>query len=433
MVLAFLLIAVSLSFASGDGEKGTAKGVVQITVWDQFESEGTTAAGPAMEKLLVQFQKENPDVKVKRTLVPQSNIRDQLRIAVAGGTQPNLVYTWPAAAVLASYAKDAHLLVLDQAAEKFGWLQNLPDLETKRNSYKGHLYAYPFEQDYMLVYYNKDLFAKLGISVPQTYEEFLSNNEVIKKAGFTPIAFGNRGKWPATNTLSYLLALVAGKQRQEEVLFKDTPWTNDAYVEAATIFMDWVNKDFFPKGFNGIEFGEANSLFTMGKAAMNITGTWIIKDMFRATGFQMGTFMLPQIKASLPKATMMGEGSQWEVSAKGTAAEQEAAVRLLNFLMADANIGTWVKDGYVIPLRKGGLNWDPFTVPDGVKETFRMGDAMQSVNGYDLHTTVPESVTETLYNNLQLMLDKRLTPPQFLQEMQKSWEKAKAAGEVWIP
>ncbi len=58
---------------------------------------------------------------------------------------------------------------------------------------------------------------------------------------------------------------------------------------------------------------------------------------------------------------------------------------------------------------------------------------MQSVNGYDLHTTVPESVSETLYNELQLMLVKKITPEQFLQAMQDAWVKAKRNGEVWVP
>ncbi len=442
LILSILALLPATGFATGKAEApsgaaaaATAKtAAVAVTVWDQFGYEGTTAGGPAMDKLVAAFEQQNPGIDIQRTVVPQTNIRDQLRIAVAGGQEPNMVYTWPAAAVLASYAKNNSLLALDDAARQNGWLSRLPELEVKRNSYKGHLYAYPFEQDYMLVYYNKDLFQKLGIQVPRTYQEFQQSCEKIKQAGLVPIAFGNRGKWPATNTLSYLLALVAGKQRQEEVLFGDTPWTNDAYMEAARTFLDWADKGYFPRGFNGIEYGEANSLFTMGQAAMDITGTWVLQDMVAgATDFELGTFMLPAIKPDLPKATMMGEGSQWEITARGSPQTHQAAIQFLAFLASDQNTKVWVEEGYVVPIRKGGLDWDQYNVPEVIKSTFREGDAMQDVNGYDLHTTVPESVTETLYNNLQLMLDKNLSPAQFLQAMQASWDKAKAAGEVWVP
>ncbi len=440
LILFLLLLLPAIGFARGKAETGaeTATAMkaarVAVTVWDQFGYEGTTAAGPAMDKLVAAFEQQNPGIDIQRTVVPQAQIRDQLRIAVAGGQEPNMFYTWPAAAVLASYARGGSLRALDDAARQYGWTEELPELEVKRVSYRGHMYAYPFEQDYMLVYYNKDLFQRLGIQVPRTYQEFQQNCETIKQAGLVPIAFGNRGKWPATNTLSYLLALVAGKQRQEEVLFGDTPWTNEAYVEAAQTFLDWADRGYFPRGFNGIDYGEANSLFTMGQAAMTVTGTWVLQDMVAgATDFELGTFMLPAIKPDLPKATMMGEGSQWSISARGSAQVHQAAVQFLAFLASDDNIKVWVEEGYVVPIRKGGLNWDQFDVPEVVKSTFIEGDALQEVNGYDLHTTVPESVTETLYNNLQLMLDKNISPMQFLQAMQASWEKAKAAGEVWVP
>jgi len=438
MVICFVLLTFVLcfpAFAGGPKKEVTPEAeVITIKIWDQFGYEGATAAGPAMDKLVKMYEQMNPNVKIERTFIPQGNIRDQLRIAVSGGTEPDMFYTWPAAAVLASYARNGALLNLDPYAKKYGWFHELPELEIKRCSYKGHLYAYPSEQDYMLVYYNKDMFKELGIREPQTFDEFIDNCEKIKRAGYIPIAFGNRGKWPATNTLSYLLALVAGRKLEEKVFFGDTPWTNDRFLEAAELFVKVVDAGYFPDGFNGIDYGEANSLFTMGKAAMNITGTWIIHDMVEgATGFELGMFMLPQIKPDVPRATMMGEGSQWSISARADKRVQEEAAKFLDFLTSEENIKIWVEEGYLVPIRKGGLNWDQFDVPQVIKKTFITGDSMQLVNGYDLHTTVPESVTEVLYNNLQLMLDKAITPYQFLSEMQKSWEKAKAAGEVWIP
>jgi raffinose/stachyose/melibiose transport system substrate-binding protein len=435
LVLCALVLTASLALiASGSREEVVSpEKMITITVWDQFGYEGTTAAGPAMDKLVGMYEGMHPNVRIDRTVVPQGNIRDQLRIAMGSGTEPNMFYTWPAAAVLTSYARQGKLLDLTEAANKYGWFHKLPELEIKRCSHNGKLYAFPCEQDYLFAYYNKDMFRELRLSEPDTYQEFLGLCEKIKNAGYTPITFGNRAKWPATNTLSYLLALVAGKERQEEVLFGDTPWANNDYVQACNVFMDWANKGYFPRGFNGIDYGEANSLFTMGRAAMNITGSWIVSDMVEGATFDLGIFYLPPINPDLSKATMMGEGSQWSISASTPPEAQDVAVDFLAFLMSDENIRIWVEEGYLVPIRKGGLNWDQFDAPEVVEGMFEEGDSMQTVNGYDLHTTVPESVTETLYNQLQLMLDKKVTPRGFLQAMQEDWEKAKRNGEVWIP
>lgn len=406
---------------------------VTIKLWDQFGYEGSTAAGPAMDKLVDAYLKANPNVKIERTYVSQSKIRDQVRLAFSAGNAPDAIYTWPAAAVLSGYARNGNLYDLSADAKALGWFDKLPDLEIKRCSYDGKLYAYPSEQDLMVVYYNHDLFDKLGLSEPSTYDEFLNICETLKTNGYVPIAFGNRDKWPATNTLSYLLALVAGKAKQEEVFFKDTAWNNDSYLEACNIFMDWANKKYFPEGFNGIDYGEANTLFSMGKAGMNITGTWVIQDMAAIDGFKIDVFLLPQIKKDIPRATMTGEGSQWEVNAGSDTKVLQEVVKFLNYLYSDENMKTWIEEGYLVPIRKGGINLADYNVPDIVKKAYTVGNSMESDNGYDLHTTVPESVVETLYNSLQSMLSGSIAPEDFLKDMDTVWAKAKAAKEVWIP
>ena len=80
-------------------------------------------------------------------------------------------------------------------SQLYGWFHKLPELEIKRCSYKGKLYAFPNEQDYIYVYYNKEIFKELRLKEPKTYEEFLRICDRTKQAGYIPIAFGNRAKW----------------------------------------------------------------------------------------------------------------------------------------------------------------------------------------------------------------------------------------------
>lgn len=433
-----ILFILMVLFLSAGGTKPKeevtpeAEKVITITVWDQFGYEGATAAGPAMDKLEAIYEERHPNINIERTFISDMKIRDQLRIAVAGGTEPDMFYTWPAAAVLASYAKDGKLVDLTEAANKYGWFDKLPELEIKRCSYKGKLYAFPTEQDYMLVYYNKDLFKDLGLSVPTTYNKFLNLCEDIKRKDYIPIAFGNSGKWPATNTLSLIMANTAGIKLEEEVLHGDTPWLNEGFLKSCEVFIDWADRGFFPKGFNGISYEEANSLFTMGEAVMNITGAWMIED-FLKVDFELGFFMLPSINPDLPQATMMGEGSQWSIASRASKEVQEEAIKFLDFLMSSENYELWVEEGSVIPIVKGSLNWEEYDVPQFIKNLMRAGDKMANVNGYDLHTTTPESFTEVLYNNLQLMLDKKVTPEQCLKTFTQAWETSKEAGEIWVP
>ena len=72
------------------------------------------------------------------------------------------------------------------------------------------------------------------------------------------------------------------------------------------------------------------------------------------------------------------------------------------------------------------------TLP-AVKEFYAEGLKTPDTNFYDLHTTLPESVTQVLYPELQRLVGGDATPDQFLDAMQQSWSKAVANGERWQP
>ncbi len=402
-----------------------------VTEWDQFATAGPTAAGPAMDELIATCEQENPDIKILRTVVPSIGIRETFRLAASANKIPDLVYTWPAASVLAGYAKNNVITPLDAYKEQYGWEIN--DFYAGRNSYEGKLYGLPLEQDLMGVYYNKDLFAELGLSVPTNYDEFLAAADAIKEAGYIPIAFGNRDRWPATNTLSLLLGLTSGREKEEEVFFGEEKWTRPEFVKAAETFVDWADRGYFPNGFNGIGYDEANALFNLGQAAMTMTGTWVIQDIARDATFDVSVFMLPPIDQGVAPGTMWGEGSQWHISASASKEAQDAAATFLNCIMAPDKRQTWVEKGFLLPIGTTAEELAGWEAPQLVKDFYSAGLKTSDTNFYDLHTTVPESVTQTLYAELQSLLNKENTPEQFLEKIQAAWDTAVANGERWVP
>jgi raffinose/stachyose/melibiose transport system substrate-binding protein len=402
-----------------------------VIQWDQFANSGATAAGPAMDELLATCQAKQPGVQILRTIVPSIGIRDTYRLAAAAGKTPDLAYTWPAASVLAGYARTGKLAQLDKYRDKFGWKIN--DFETGRNSYKGHLYGVPMEQDLMGIYYNKDLFKANGVEVPKTYAEFQAAVEKFKAAGIVPIAFGNRDRWPATNTMSIILGATVGRAAEEKVLFGDEKWTNDGFMQAAQTFADWGKNGYFEPGFNGVGWDEGNALFTSGKAAMTATGTWGVQDIGRNAKFDLGVFLLPPIGKDVPPGTMWGEGSQWQVSATASPETQDAAAAYIDCLTSKDSQKTWVEKGFLFPIGTDPADiqgWDTLPI---VKEFYKVGLAEGNQNFYDLHTTVPESVTQVLYPELQKLVGGDSSPKDFLTAMQAAWEKAIANGERWTP
>lgn len=406
---------------------------VAVTQWDQFAQTGLTAAGPAMDELITTCKPALNGASILRTIAPSIGIRDSYRLAVSAGKTPDLAYTWPAASVLAGYARGGALANLDSYYEKYGW-EHIDGFYRGRNSYNGSLYAVPMEQDLMGVYFNKDLFAKNGMEVPTTYADFQATAEKFKQMGVIPVAFGNRDRWPATNTMSLIMGLTVGRDGEEQVFFGDTPWTNDGFKQAADTFRSWADNGYFPRGFNGISYDEANALFLGGKAAMTITGTWVMNDMIRGSDkFDLGVFMMPPIAEGAAAGTMWGEGSQWQLSASASQDVKDAAAAYIDCLISPESRKIWATKGYSVTLGTTAADLAGWDVEPVVKEFYTAGLETSATNFYDLHTTLPESVTQVLYPELQLLLSGDASSDEFLASMDAAWQKAIANGERWKP
>ncbi|MGV0887772.1 extracellular solute-binding protein, partial [Acinetobacter venetianus] len=68
------------------------------------------------------------------------------------------------------------------------------------------LYGIPLYLDAKFMGYNKSLFEKAGVAVPETFEDLLGACAALKKSGVTPISFGNKEGWPAVHYAGQLLA-----------------------------------------------------------------------------------------------------------------------------------------------------------------------------------------------------------------------------------
>ena len=167
---------------------------------------------------------------------------------------------------------------------------------------------------------------------------------------------------------------------------------------------------------------------------MTITGTWVLQDMARgATNFELGVFMLPPIVDGIAPGTMWGEGSQWQIAASASQEAKDAAAAYLDCLLSPESRQVWVEKGYLVPIGTTVdelAQWNTLPV---VKEFYTQGLSTPATNFYDLHTTVPESVTQVLYPELQRLVGGETSADEFLEAMQAAWQAAIDNGERWVP
>ncbi|NJK46577.1 MAG: carbohydrate ABC transporter substrate-binding protein [Pleurocapsa sp. SU_196_0] len=115
------------------------------------------------------FEAKNPDVNIEYVVNPANQYDNALELAIRGGNTPDVVDVRDQGSVF-RYVTQGVFQPLDPYINKewvsrFGEGEILPGL----HQFKGKTYSYPYRDERIngmrvVIYYNKDLFAKAGIT-----------------------------------------------------------------------------------------------------------------------------------------------------------------------------------------------------------------------------------------------------------------------------
>lgn len=183
------------SSAGGSEDPEQAK----LTYWYWGESDAP-GANDWMKARIAEYTKDHPGVSIE--MVPQST--DTLIGAFTAAAQtksgPDIATQWATIPVLSQVWAGAVAPIGDLVpeAKRSTWIG------TQENTYQGKLWAMPMYVIGIPMAWNKDLFAKAGLTAgPATFDELLTDCSALKKAGITPIGMGNKdgyfGAWFFSN------------------------------------------------------------------------------------------------------------------------------------------------------------------------------------------------------------------------------------------
>lgn len=279
VLLCGLLLPV---FAQGSKDSGTGKVVLTMGSWRTDDVE-------QMNHLLAEYRKVAPDVEIQFKPTNPPDYNATLRLQLDSKTGPDLMYARSYAAgqelFNAGYFYDCTdlpgLMQNFTAANLAPW--QMPD---------GKMFAVPFAAVSHAVYYNKDVFKKEGLSIPQTWEEFLKVCDTLKKKGYTPLANGVADEWDILECFFFgLLPNYIGGSDARVQYETGAKKINDAsFVAAYQAMADAA--PYCPNGFEAVTYNDSQVLFNTQKAVMFIDGSWTA-GVYADASFDWGLFAIP--------------------------------------------------------------------------------------------------------------------------------------------
>jgi raffinose/stachyose/melibiose transport system substrate-binding protein len=391
-----------------------------VLYWDGFQEESDV-----VDAMITKYN-ETAEVKVVRESQPQ--MRDILRTALDAGTGPDIMYYDTGPGFAGVLARAGLLLPLDDAYAEFGWTDRLAPLAKQRATFDGKAYGLGHALELVGMYYNKRIFEEQGLKEPTTHEEVLAAADVLKRADLIPIGFADQDKWPAGHTFSVFLGNIVGKVKMEEAISGKAAWNDPDFVQAIQIpFVDMNQAGYFIPEINAVTYDDWNALFYAGKAAMSLTGSWMIRNYADTNTMPdpVGFFLYPSLGGK-PIAPPSGLGSGYFVSQKTK--NPQGAFKFLDYLYSAEAAKVWIEDLAIIPPIK--LNAADYQVSDLMKFALEAIDRDIDKAGYNIDVLTPENFNNVMFDGFQEVLAGSRTAQEQADALQAAMEDAKKDGKV---
>ncbi|MBG6096131.1 ABC transporter substrate-binding protein [Nocardioides luteus] len=339
--------------ATGCGGSGDSGGDDNTITW--WHNSNNDPGKGYYEQVAKDFEKANPGVKVKVEAFAHEDMLTKLDAAFQSGDPEQIpdVYMERGGGELADHVEAGLTKDLSEdAADEIdmiggsvaGW-----QVEDKT-------YALPFSIGVVGFWYNKELFAKAGITAaPTTLEDFYDAVDKLKAAKIQPVSVGAKDAWPAAHYYYW----TAVRECSEDVLtsaVKSLDFSDPCFEKAGDDLVDIVAHKPFNNGFlsTGAQEGptSASGLLATGKVAMELAGHWepgvmqgITEDK-KGLGDKTGWFAFPQIEGGQgDPGAQMGGGDAWAVSEGAP----DASVDFVKYLLStDVQTG-FAENGMGLP------------------------------------------------------------------------------------
>lgn len=282
-----------------------------------------------------------------------------------------------------------------------------------------------------VVYWNKDIFDKVGIKEwPATWDAFKDAITKIKAAGYTPIALGSKAGWPLYDCAwGVLVFRIAGVDWYNNLVAHKAAFTDPEFITVLKTFKEMVDMGAFNADATSLDNAQARTLYYNKKAAMFVEGNWAIgaggisteapEDVRKATQIAL----YPAVTGGKGGAdeTTWAAGWGWGLNSKLTGAKREAAISLLKAL-SGTDFGRMRVEGADLPAQII-TEFDKTKLPPLFVTLNEKSLKWKAVPIFVLG--LPTSTTDVLWKGLHEIITGQATPEEVAKKIQTDFDKYK--------
>ena len=271
MLLSLALAGCSSSSSSEESSADGKKVIKFMHLWPEGSS---NAQFSIVKDVIAEYEKEHTDIKVETEILNPDQYREKLKVLASSNELPDIGMTW-SDGFIKPYVEGDMLAPLDDVVDNDADLKDafIPGVK-ESYAVDGKTYGLPLELNISYVFYNKEIFEKYNLEVPQTFEEYKNVVKTLADNGVVPATVGAKDGWPASFWFMYLADRIGGSTILTDVIKGKAKMDDPAIVKAAEEVQNLVDMGGFVKGSSALSNDDAKGYFMNEQAAMFLTATW---------------------------------------------------------------------------------------------------------------------------------------------------------------
>ncbi len=415
-LLVLLFVGCSEKDTSGENS-GTNK--IVLTTYLQIDPANPQQKG--FMEMLESFEAANPHIEFKHEFATGEAFHQKFQTMVASRKLPDIFTTYVG-------KRTAYVTETGNAADLRSYLtedfkNSFSDATWEPQGSNGEIYTVaPSMAVCHSMYVNTALLEELGLEIPETYEELLSQVEPIRNAGYYPVSMGNKDQWVVNSwLLSAFVERLGGKEWLNKAMVGDASFTDDPFVKSLEYILEMTEKGVFSPGVNQMSNTEADQEFYQQKSVYLIDAGWRTSAMVEVLPQEQQDAITMIVFPALPNevsphssAAVLSEGLGMNAKIVGTP-KGDAAFSLISYYTGYEGADIRLKRGE-IPTYK--LPYNEYDLPklQLMYAQFQQDHPM----GYVIDSKLDAEGMGILNPDIQAMMFGNLTPRE-VAERYEAW------------
>ena len=414
------LAACSQNQEGGSGKRGNDNNADVVKIWHWM-----TDRQAAFETLAKKYFDQTGVKVVFETYAPTDVYKNKITAAASGKLLPDIFNPIADKRELASYINAGYIADLTDAMND-GWKDVFFEKSLTQNMFtdnnewkvKPGIYGVPLDVSTLMIYYNKDLFAKAGLdpeNPPKTWAEFIEAGKKLKAAGIQPFVCGFGEAWLIGSFAASYQWSLFGKEGIIDTIKGKIPYNDKRWLEIFNLFKEMKDNKMFASGIVTMVNKDAERTFAIGKAAMALNGSWgvnVYKSMNPSLNY--GLMYPPELPdAKYPLLVFGGDGSSLFVNEMSP--RKEKAIAFLKWFTQKEQQVFLAKETLNIPSNKDAAQDLPDILKKFSESVNRTFDTLPVLEAWQ--------VTNYINLNLQSVVIGEKTPEQAIAEIQGEKER----------